>query len=99
MAIPAIDLSSESSAKAGPAMVNIKVADIFKGVLESWNHSKSGKKFAEMLWAKNTRTRVYHNRIKDGSGVGDANGSLTWTLLQDARKSGCRRAMESGREL
>ena len=55
-----------------------------------WNRafcSKSGKKFAEMLWAKNIRNGVYHLRIKHSSALGDANASLTCALLRGAREN------------
>jgi hypothetical protein len=80
-------------------LVNPQVAGIFKEILESWNRSKNGKRFAEMRWAKNTRTPVYHGRIKYNNGVDDANASLTPALLQDTRGSqGRRTAMESGQD-
>jgi hypothetical protein len=65
-------------------LVNRENAAIFKGVFESSIRSKSGKKFAEMRWAKNARTRVYHDRIKHFAAVGDANAFFTGALLQDA---------------
>jgi hypothetical protein len=49
--------------QAEGVMVNARSANIFKGVLESWIRSKSGKKFAEMLWAKNARIRINLGRI------------------------------------
>jgi hypothetical protein len=58
---------------------------LFKGVLESWNRSKSGKKFAEMLWAKNMRIRVYLLGSKHISGVGDGNAFLIAALLRKGR--------------
>jgi hypothetical protein len=82
----------------GCRLVNPEVADIFKGVLESWNRSKSEKRFAEMRWAKNMRARVYHGRIKHIPAVGDANASLTGTLLQGTCESGRHPAMESGQD-
>ena len=45
-------------------MVKIKSAGIFNRILQAWNRSKSAKKFAEMLWAKNAPARVYLLRIK-----------------------------------
>ena len=62
-------------------MVNPENADIFKGVLRSWNGSKSGKKFAEMRWAKNMRMRVYHPRIKHVVRVGEGNASLILVVV------------------
>ena len=65
-------------------LVNRKSAGIFNRILESWNRSKSGKNFAEILWAKNMRIGVNYVRIKHIPAVGDGNASLTQTLLQDA---------------
>jgi hypothetical protein len=59
----AIDLYGDFLVGGLLAMVNRESARIFNRVLESWIRSKSGKKFAEILWAKNMRIRVYHGRI------------------------------------
>jgi hypothetical protein len=57
-------------------MVNCKSAIIFKGVLESWIRSKSGKKFAEMLWTKNAGRRVYYILIKLDKRLREMHGLL-----------------------
>jgi hypothetical protein len=77
--------------------VNFRLANIFKGVLESWIRSKSGKKFAEIRWAKNTRIGVYHIRIKPIAGVGKTNALLTRTPLQGTCESRRRAMTKSGR--
>jgi hypothetical protein len=47
-AFSVIDLYSEFSDEAGMAMVNSKLARIFKRILESWNLAKNAKRFAKM---------------------------------------------------
>jgi hypothetical protein len=59
-------------------MVKIKTADIFKGILETWNSTRNPKNFAESGAKKIWAARVYHPRIYHDGAIGGANGLLAF---------------------
>jgi hypothetical protein len=57
-------------------MVNSKLANIFKRILEAWNSTGNAKKFAKTGGRKIGRFRIYHTVIKHSSALREANGFL-----------------------
>ncbi len=64
----------------GAILVNIKLARIFKRILESWNLAKNGKRFAKKRRAENMRTAVNHARISHGTVRGNYSAQIPVTL-------------------
>ena len=64
--------------------VNMKLARIFKRILESWNLAKNGKRFAQKRWAENMRTAVNHARINHGTVRGTYSAQIPVTLRYGA---------------
>jgi hypothetical protein len=55
-------------------VVNAQVADIFKRILESWNSTENGKRFAKSGGRKICRAAVYHARINHDADLRESNG-------------------------
>ena len=64
--------------------VNMKLARIFKRILETWNLAKTGKRSAKKRRAENMRTAVNHARISHGTVPGTYSAQIPVTLRYGA---------------